>query len=71
LLDLEDGCVDYESEADYFGRASVELRDQGVRLIGGCCGTTPKHIAAVKKYLEELSPVSEKHAKRAKIEIVR
>jgi len=71
LLDLEDGRVVYESEADYFGRAAVELRDQGVRLIGGCCGTTPKHIAAAKKYLEELSPVSEKYAKPAKIEIVR
>lgn len=71
LLDLEDGRVVYESEADYFGRAAVELRDQGVRLIGGCCGTTPKHIAAAKKYLEELSPVSEKHAKPEKIEIVR
>ena len=34
LLDLEDGRVVYESESDYFGRAAVELRDQGVRLIG-------------------------------------
>lgn len=49
LLDVEDGRVVYESEADYFGRAAVALRDQGVRLIGGCCGTTPKHIAAAKK----------------------
>ncbi|MFJ7917638.1 MULTISPECIES: bifunctional homocysteine S-methyltransferase/methylenetetrahydrofolate reductase [unclassified Lysinibacillus] len=71
LLDLEDGRVVYESEADYFGRAAVELRDQGVRLIGGCCGTTPKHIAAAKKYLEELSPVEEKYTKPEKIEIVR
>ncbi len=51
LLDLEDGRVVYESETDYFGRAAVALRDQGVRLIGGCCGTTPKHIAAAKKIL--------------------
>ncbi|MCY9548954.1 bifunctional homocysteine S-methyltransferase/methylenetetrahydrofolate reductase [Lysinibacillus xylanilyticus] len=71
LLDLEDGRVVYESETDYFGRAAVELRDQGVRLIGGCCGTTPKHIAAAKKYLEELSPVEEKYTKPEKVEIVR
>jgi len=71
LLDLEDGRVVYESEADYFGRAAVALRDQGVRLIGGCCGTTPKHIAAVKKYLEALSPVEEKHAKPEKIAVLR
>lgn len=48
LLDIEDGRVVYESETDYFARAAVELVNQGVRLIGGCCGTTPKHIAAVK-----------------------
>lgn len=63
LLDLEEGRVVYESEADYFGRAAVALRDQGVRLIGGCCGTTPKHIAAVKKYLAELAPLTDKEAK--------
>lgn len=74
LLDLEDGRVVYESEADYFGRAAVELRDQGVRLIGGgCCGTTPKHIAAAKKYLEELSPVrrSMRNLKRLRLYVKR
>lgn len=71
LLDVEDGRVVYESEADYFGRAAVALRDQGVRLIGGCCGTTPKHIAAAKRYLEELAPVQNKSAKPEKKEIVR
>ncbi len=28
----------------------------GVRIIGGCCGTTPTHIAAMKKGLEGLNP---------------
>lgn len=60
LLDVEDGRIVYESEADYFGRAAVLLRDQGVRLIGGCCGTTPKHIKAAKTRLEGLAPVTEK-----------
>lgn len=69
LLDLEDGRVVYESESDYFGRAAVSLRNQGVRLIGGCCGTTPKHIAAVKKYLAELTPVTDKEAK-PKVDVV-
>lgn len=60
LLDLEDGRVVYESEADYFARSAEELVKQGVRLIGGCCGTTPKHIAATKKRLAHLNPVEEK-----------
>jgi len=60
LLDVEDGRIVYESEAEYFGRAAVLLRDQGVRLIGGCCGTTPKHIKAAKTQLARLAPITEK-----------
>ena len=60
LLDLEDGRIVYESEADYFARAAEELVKQGVRLIGGCCGTTPKHIEAAKKRLAKLKPVEVK-----------
>ena len=63
LLDIEDGRVIYESEVDYFARAAVQLRNQGVRLIGGCCGTTPKHIEAVKRQLKKLKPVESKEAK--------
>ncbi|OMP68117.1 bifunctional homocysteine S-methyltransferase/methylenetetrahydrofolate reductase [Domibacillus epiphyticus] len=63
LLDVEDGRIVYESEADYFGRAAVHLRNEGVRLIGGCCGTTPKHIEAAKKRLAGLPPLTEKNVK--------
>ncbi|MFC7687239.1 bifunctional homocysteine S-methyltransferase/methylenetetrahydrofolate reductase [Ureibacillus sp. GCM10028918] len=63
LLDIEEGRVIYESEVDYFARAAVQLRNQGVRLIGGCCGTTPKHIEAAKKKLRHLKPIEVKIAK--------
>ncbi|WP_107841090.1 bifunctional homocysteine S-methyltransferase/methylenetetrahydrofolate reductase [Metasolibacillus meyeri] len=71
LLDVEDGRVVYESEADYFARAAVELVGQGVRLIGGCCGTTPKHIEAVKKRLVGVAPLTKKEIKPVSIEFVR
>ncbi|MEO4055492.1 bifunctional homocysteine S-methyltransferase/methylenetetrahydrofolate reductase [Solibacillus sp. CAU 1738] len=71
LLDVEDGRVVYESEADYFARAAFELVGQGVRLIGGCCGTTPKHIEAVKKKLANVTPVKEKKIKPVSVEFVR
>lgn len=71
LLDVEDGRIVYASEADYFGRAATFLRDEGVRLIGGCCGTTPKHIAAAKKQLAGLSPVTEKTVTPQKPIIIR
>ncbi|RHW32413.1 bifunctional homocysteine S-methyltransferase/methylenetetrahydrofolate reductase [Lysinibacillus yapensis] len=66
LLDIEEGRVIYESEVDYFARAAVQLRNQGVRLIGGCCGTTPKHIEAAKKLLGQLNPIEIKEAKQPK-----
>lgn len=71
LLDVEDGRVVYESEADYFARAAEELVQQGVRLIGGCCGTTPKHIAAVKKRLANTKPIAEKESRAGYTEFVR
>jgi len=70
LLDIEEGRVIYESEVEYFARAAVQLRNQGVRLIGGCCGTTPKHIEAVKKQLINLKPIEKKETvPQQKIEI--
>lgn len=63
LLDIEDGKVVYESEVDYFARAGEELCKEGVRLIGGCCGTTPKHIEALKKRLAHFKPVVVKQMK--------
>lgn len=63
LLDIEEGRVIYESEVDYFAEQSVELCKQGVRLIGGCCGTTPKHIKAMKILLSNLEPVETKERK--------
>ncbi|HKP93009.1 MAG TPA: homocysteine S-methyltransferase family protein [Chthoniobacterales bacterium] len=37
----------YPVRSDEFGRGAQELIAEGVRLVGGCCGTTPAHIAAV------------------------
>lgn len=71
LLDVEDGRIVYESEADYFGRAALLLREEGVRLIGGCCGTTPKHIEAVKKHLGNLPPIVHKEVTKRKPIVIR
>lgn len=42
---IENGRATYDLTPDDFARASLELRDLGARIIGGCCGTTPAHIA--------------------------
>ena len=48
------------------GKAALYLEMQGVRLIGGCCGTTPKHIEAVKKHIGHLAPITNKVVKKKK-----
>ena len=37
----------YMSTPDYFARFAERFLASGVRLVGGCCGTTPQHIAAM------------------------
>lgn len=55
-----DGVLYYENVPDYFKSSAKAFRDQGVRLIGGCCGTTPEHIHALKEGVKGLVPLKEK-----------
>lgn len=36
-----------------FKEAMREILDAGASIVGGCCGTTPEHIAALRDLLEE------------------
>jgi homocysteine S-methyltransferase len=45
------GRVIYPSSPEYFGEFVIAAKKQGIRLIGGCCGTTPDHIQAMKAAL--------------------
>lgn len=67
-----DGVLFYENEPDYFKTCAKDLRNQGVRLIGGCCGTTPEHIKALAEGVQGLTPLTEKQVKQVEqIEILR
>ncbi|WP_303984070.1 bifunctional homocysteine S-methyltransferase/methylenetetrahydrofolate reductase [Niallia circulans] len=55
-----DGKFEYKDNAKYFQRSAEEFRKQGVRLLGGCCGTTPEHIRNFAKVLKDASPITEK-----------
>ena len=41
----------YEGDPGYFSDQMEQLRAQGVRILGGCCGTTPEHMREVSKKL--------------------
>ncbi len=43
----------YMATPDYFADYALRFARAGVRLIGGCCGTTPRHTAAMRKALDE------------------
>ena len=60
LLDIENSEFKYNDNAQYFGAVAEKLIEQGVRLIGGCCGTTPQHIHYIKSSVSHLSPVNHK-----------
>jgi homocysteine S-methyltransferase len=46
------GRIMYPANPDYFGDYALAFCDAGARLVGGCCGTTPQHIAAMHQALE-------------------
>ncbi|WP_137744805.1 bifunctional homocysteine S-methyltransferase/methylenetetrahydrofolate reductase [Robertmurraya siralis] len=61
-----DGKFHYEGDADYFKSSAKAFQEQGVRLLGGCCGTTPAHIRAFAEELKGATPVTEKIIKQKK-----
>jgi homocysteine S-methyltransferase len=46
--------VIYPSSPDYFASFAREAADLGVRVVGGCCGTTPEHTRAMREALDRL-----------------
>jgi methionine synthase / methylenetetrahydrofolate reductase (NADH) len=46
----------YSTTPECFARSAVQLAGHGARLIGGCCGIAPKHIAAMAEALKEFVP---------------
>lgn len=49
----------YPADAEYFGEYALQFRSAGANMVGGCCGTTPQHIALMKKALENAVQTSE------------
>ena len=53
--------VKYQGKPEYFAKELARIAAEGVRILGGCCGTTPAHIAALRAELDAL-PAVEKAA---------
>ena len=47
------GRVMYPANPEYFGEYALAFCEAGAAVIGGCCGTTPRHIAAMRAALDQ------------------
>lgn len=54
MPELVAGEAVYKQKPEQFSAYTKEYVEHGVRLIGGCCGTTPEFISALRKELNEI-----------------
>jgi homocysteine S-methyltransferase len=57
----------YLSSPDYLATYARRFINTGVRLVGGCCGTTPDHIRAIKVAVRSLAPGAAKRDPKAPV----
>jgi 5-methyltetrahydrofolate--homocysteine methyltransferase len=55
LPQMVDGAVHYPETPEYMATLIPEIVGAGASIIGGCCGTTPAHIAAIKETVNYLA----------------
>ncbi len=55
LPESRDGQVFYNETPETMAARVPELLDLGVAIVGGCCGTTPEHIRAIRKVVDSLN----------------
>ncbi len=52
---LKNGVITYPETPDFMADHARSLLKMGVKIVGGCCGTTPEHVAALRHVRDELS----------------
>lgn len=56
LPELVDGRTVFRLPPEPFAEKTAAFAGLGVRLVGGCCGTTPDHIAALRRAVDAMAP---------------
>ena len=68
-----DRTVYPKSSPEYFALFATEAADLGVRIVGGCCGTTPDHIRAMAEAIKKIRPGTKRggvSSEKAGVEII-
>ncbi len=62
LPEIVDGELEYDIDADRFADTMINIAKLGANILGGCCGTTPKHIEKLVAATSGISfvPIEEK-----------
>jgi 5-methyltetrahydrofolate--homocysteine methyltransferase len=50
---IPDANGKYSESAEYMASRLPKLLDQGVSIVGGCCGTTPEHIKLFREVIDD------------------
>ena len=56
LPEFVDGEIRYNGTPEIMSCYAVFARDAGARIVGGCCGTSPEHVAAMRRALDAAAP---------------
>ena len=57
LPKMVNGKTVFDVDAEAFSLEMAEAVRLGARIVGGCCGTTPEYISALKEKTSDISPV--------------
>jgi len=66
---MVDGRTLYLTSPEYLAEYAKRFIQTGARVVGGCCGTTPEHIRAVRRAVSALEPATPH--KRVQVEATR
>jgi homocysteine S-methyltransferase len=56
LPEIVKGRTIYLTTPEYFAEYGRRMIQKGVKIVGGCCGTTPEHIKELRKFIKSIQP---------------
>lgn len=56
LPHVEDGCTVFDIEPAAYAQAVAGMVEDGVGILGGCCGTDPRHVERMAELLRDHAP---------------
>ena len=59
--------LSYSGSPDVMGAHAHRMRAAGIQIIGGCCGNSPAHVAAIRAVLDGTVPVPDVHVDEAPV----